>query len=330
MRIATAVAVSLLAAAPAVAQPPAGPPGELGQAIQRKDWPRAVELARAEARAKPDSPRAAYNLACVEALAGERDQAVASLNRAADLGFAFVATLLRDADLDPIRGHPGFDAVLDRVKANNARELETFKARAADAKVLVFKPARLDPRKPAPLVVALHGRGGTADAFAPLWRRVASNVGAVLAVPKGVNPAGNGFDWGVVEQASHLVLRAIEKARAEAPIDDSKIVLAGFSAGGAQAFIQGLQDPDRFAGILSIAGFYDERVAPVPTGRRLPRFVILNGERDEEAANNRRGAAALRAAGGQVKLEIYPGLGHAFPPDHERELASALRFLLAK
>ena len=275
-----------------------------------------------------ESARDAYNLACVQARAGEKDAAVASLGRAADLGFAFTATMLRDEDLDPIRDHPAFPGVVARIKANNARALERFKVSAEGAKVLVFKPAKGDPRKPAPLIVALHGSGGTADAFAPVWRGVASDLGAVLAVPQGLNPAGPGFDWGVVEQGSHLVRRAIEKARAEAAIDESSIVLAGFSNGASQAFIQGLQDPDRFAGILSVSGFYDERVAPVPSGRRLPRFAILNGERDEEAANNRRGAAALRAAGGKVKLSIYPGLGHAFPPHRDRELRSALEFLL--
>jgi acetyl esterase/lipase len=90
----------------------------------------------------------------------------------------------------------------------------------------------------------------------------------------------------------------------------------------------GLQDPGSYAGILPIAGFYDERVAPVPAGKRLPRFAILNGELDEEAANNRRAASALRKAGAAVKLEIYPRLGHAFPPGHETELRAALRFLL--
>lgn len=282
----------------------------------------------AAAETEPESARAAYNRACVQALAGQKDAAVASLGRAADLGFAFTATMLRDEDLDSIRGHPAFPGVVARIKANNARALETFKVAAEGARVLVFKPAKGDPGKPAPLIVALHGSGGTADGFAPLWRGVASDLGAVLAVPQGLNPAGRGFDWGVVEQGSHLVLRAIEKARAEAAVDDSKIVLAGFSNGASQAFIQGLQDPDRFAGILSISGSYDERVAPVPSNRRLPRFAILNGERDEEAANNRRGAGALRAAGGKVKLEIYPGLGHAFPPDRDRELKAALRFLL--
>jgi predicted esterase len=290
----------------------------------------AVLLAQAGvADSPPVTIRDAYNHACVQALAGNRDAAVASLARAAELGFAFTATMLRDTDLDAIRDHPGYPAVVARIRANNAAALEKFKVTAADARVLVFLPDQREAGRPAPLVVALHGSGGTADAFATVWRRVASDLGAVLAVPQGMNRRGQGFDWGVVEQGSHLVLRAIEKARAETPIDERRIILAGFSNGASQAFIQALSDPDRFAGVLSVSGFYDERVAPVPTGRRLPRFAILNGERDEEAANNRRAAEALRAAGGKVKLSIYPG-GHEFPPDRERELAAALRFLLGR
>jgi predicted esterase len=286
-------------------------------------------LAQPVAGVPPVASRDAYNEACRQALAGNRDAAVASLARAADLGFAFTATMLRDTDLDPIRDHPGYPAVVARIRANNAAALEKFKVAAANARVLVFLPDQREAGRPAPLIVALHGSGGTADAFAKTWRRVASDLGAVLAVPEGVNRRGEGFDWGVVEQGSHLVLRAIEKARAETAIDDRRIVLAGFSNGASQAFIQSLSDPERFAGVLSVSGFYDERVAPVPEGRRLPRFAILNGERDEEADNNRRAAEALRAAGGKVRLSIYPG-GHEFPPDRERELAAALRFLLGR
>jgi phospholipase/carboxylesterase len=327
MRLAAAVAFLLLAAA-GVPQS-GGPAGTspLAEAIRRKDWAAAVALAKADAAARPNSPGAFYNLACMQAQAGQKDEAVASLGRSAELGFAFTATLLRDEDLDPIRSHPGFPAVLERVKANNARALEAFKVTAQNAKVLVFKPAK-PAAGPAPLIVALHGTGGTADEFAPVWQRLASDLGAVLAVPQGMNPSGAGFDFGVVEQGTWLVLRAIEKARAEAAIDDRRIVLAGFSNGASTAFIMALRDPERFAGVLSVSGFYDERVAPVPAGRRLPRFAILNGERDEEAGNNRRAAKALRDAGGKVKLEIYPNLGHAFPPDRDAELRAALRFLL--
>ena len=143
-----------------------------------------------------------------------------------------------------------------------------------------------------------------------------------------MNPAGHGFDWGVVEQGSHLVLRAIEKARAEAAIDDSRIILAGFSNGASQAFIQGLQDPERFAGILSVSGFYDERVAPVPAGRRLPRFAILNGELDEEAANNRQGRRRPARRGGQGQARDLPRLATPSRPTATARSGPRCRFLL--
>jgi predicted esterase len=304
---------------------------DLAGAIGKGDWPAAIAIAERDQRANPKSARHAYNLACVYSRAGHGDAAVAALDRAAELGFAFTSTLLRDEDLDPVRAHPRFDEVLAHVRANNAAALEKFKVAAdAKAKVLVFPPAKADASRALPAVVALHGRGDTAEAFARPWKRVADELGVVLVVPQGLNPAGDGFDWGVVEQGAYLVQRAIEKAGKQARIDPSRVVLAGFSNGASQAFIMGLQDPAAYAGILPIAGFYDERVAPVRAGTRLPRFAILNGERDEEAANNRRAAAALRAAGAKVELTIYPGLGHAFPPRHEAELRRALQFLLAR
>jgi phospholipase/carboxylesterase len=323
--------VSAIAAGLVLALAAAAAGEDLADAIRRGDWPAAIALAERDARANPASARHAYNLACVYSRAGHPDAAVKALGRAADLGFPFTSTMLRDGDLDPIRAHPGFLEVAARIRANNAAALEKFKAKAdAKAKVLVFPPAKADRSRALPAVVALHGRGDTAEAFARPWRRVADELGAVLVVPEGLNPAGEGFDWGVVEQGAYLVRRAIETAGKQARIDPSRVVLAGFSNGASQAFIMGLQDPGSYAGILPIAGFYDERVAPVPAGARLPRFAILNGERDEEADNNRRAAAELRAAGAKVELTIYPGLGHAFPPGHEAELRRALRFLLAR
>src|SRR5687768_18243942 len=90
----------------------------------------------AEGATPAERARDAYNRACVEALAGRKDAAVASLARAADMGFPFTATMLRDTDLDSIRDHPGYPAVVERIRANNARALEAFKVAAADAKVL--------------------------------------------------------------------------------------------------------------------------------------------------------------------------------------------------
>lgn len=273
-----------------------------------------------------EGPVAAYNRACVAARSGRREEAIEALRVAVERGFAFTATLLRDTDLDPIREHPAYASLLARVRENNARALAAFRPRAEKAKVLLYAPP--DRSRPAPLVVALHPSGGTAATFAPLFRALARERGAALAVPQGVNPSGDGYDWGVVEQGGLLVELAVERARAAYAIDPARVVLAGYSNGASTAFVLALRNPRAYAGVLSIAGFYDERVAPVPSGTTLPRFAILTGALDPDSESNRAGAAALKANGGAVHLRVYESLGHALPSDRDRELGEALEFLL--
>ena len=241
-----------------------------------------------------------------------------------------MATVLRDEDLDGIRDHAGFAAAAERIKKNNAAALELFKTEAEHATIVTTLPPNFDKSKPAPLIVALHGYGSNAEDIASAWRAPAAAVGAILIAPQALQKAGGGFSWGVVEQGEFLVMRAIEKTRAEYNVDPKRIVLTGFSQGGGMSFTIGVRHPDMLAGVIPVAGFYDHRVDPIPAqpGVRLPKFVIMNGAKDEEADNNRGAAKRLEAIDVPVLLRIYENVGHAFPPDREHELERALEFVL--
>ena len=303
---------------------------ELTRAAGRKEWPAAVAAARSLALARPDSVLDAYNLACMLSRAGASEEAVAALARSAELGFAFPSTLLRDEDLDAIRGASGFAAALDRVRANNTAELERAKPLLARAPLLTFEPRQKKATGAGarPLIVALHGYGGTPAPLAELYRAAATRLGAILVVPRGQEVVGNGFGWGIVEQAEELVLQAIARTAAERPV--GPVVLTGFSQGAGVALTLAARYPERFAGVVAVAGFFEERLAPLPerVAPGFPRFCFLNGERDEAAANNRRAAELLQRAGAAARVRIYPGLGHEYPPldERDRELDQALRF----
>lgn len=304
---------------------------DLARAAARKDWDAAVAVARKLAAARPDSALDAYNLACMLSRAGRAEEAVAALARSAELGFAFTSTLLRDEDLDPIRERSGYAAALERIRRNNAAELELAKPRLASVPLLTLAPKR-SPKGaaagPLPLIVALHGYGGTPAPIAEVYRASASRLGALLVVPRGQETVGRGFGWGVVEQAEYLVEQAIARTAAERPV--GPIVLTGFSQGAGIALTMAARHPERYAGVVAVAGWFEERLAPLPEGVApgFPRFCFLNGERDEAAANNRRAAQRLEQAGAAVRVRIYPGIGHKFPPaeERERELDQALRF----
>ncbi len=309
-------------------------PDELTRSLRRAaasgDWPEAVKAARGLVAARPGSALDAYNLACMLSRAGASAEAVAALARSAELGFAFPSTLLRDEDLDAIRGASGFAAALERVRANNAAGLERAKPLLASAPLLTIEPRR----RPAtgtgalPLIVALHGYGGTPEPLAELYRAAATRLGAILVVPRGQEVVGQGFGWGIVEQAEELVLRAIARTAAERPV--GPVVLTGFSQGAGVALTLAARYPERFAGVVAVAGFFEERLAPLPerVAPGFPRFCFLNGERDEAAANNRHAADLLQRSGAATRVRIYPGLGHEYPPldERDRELDQALRF----
>jgi len=80
--------------------------GEKGKGL---DW------ARRARRIDPDDPMLLYNLGCIHALAGDLEEAIDCLERAAAGGLLQKGWYEHDGDLDPLRGHPRFKALLERM-----------------------------------------------------------------------------------------------------------------------------------------------------------------------------------------------------------------------
>ena len=69
---------------------------------------RAVEVMRRALAQHPDNSNVLYNLACVESLAGDREEALRHLTRAVELDPRGRQWARDDPDLDAIRDDPGF------------------------------------------------------------------------------------------------------------------------------------------------------------------------------------------------------------------------------
>jgi tetratricopeptide (TPR) repeat protein len=72
------------------------------------DYEQAIAIMGRALERFPDNPNVLYNLACFEALAGRRDDALAHLGRAADGEPRVREWASTDADLDPIRDDERF------------------------------------------------------------------------------------------------------------------------------------------------------------------------------------------------------------------------------
>ena len=75
---------------------------------QAGDYEAAADLALELIGPHPEYPDAYYNLACVESLAGRREDAIAHLRTAIEGKAEFRDHARDDGDFDPIREHPGF------------------------------------------------------------------------------------------------------------------------------------------------------------------------------------------------------------------------------
>jgi len=86
----------------------------LAELVSRKgNLTRAVELDARLVELLPKDFLARYNLACSLARAGRPDESIESLARAILLGYDDLAHMESDPDLESLRNHPDFRALLD-------------------------------------------------------------------------------------------------------------------------------------------------------------------------------------------------------------------------
>jgi tetratricopeptide (TPR) repeat protein len=78
---------------------------------QTEEWDRAIEELSAQIEERPESAGTLYNLACAEARAGRREDALYHLRRAVEVDARFEEYAQTDADLDAIRDDARFPRV---------------------------------------------------------------------------------------------------------------------------------------------------------------------------------------------------------------------------
>ncbi len=203
----------------------------------------------------------------------------------------------------------------------------------------LYVPASVaQDRKPAPLLVDLHG-GISGPEFIPdeqfaryreqIWRAAADRHGIVLALPLGRADCA----WWTEAGAAH-VRATIRDAKRRAAVDDDRVLAAGFSDGGSGCWYLAMATPDPFAGFLPMNG--SPTVASQGSGRQLylenlratPVFAALT--QDDPLYP---GAAVIPhldaavALGAPLRRLVHPEGGHtpAYLPEHEEEFA---RFVL--
>ena len=157
------------------------------------------------------------------------------------------------------------------------------------------------------MIIAFHGYGDQAGNYARFWGGPAAEFEAILAVPQGMQPVGNGFGWGSVDQADAIFQRALVEVGRQYAVDPDHVVLTGFSQGGFIALALGLRYPGRFVGVVPMAGPYIPEIdAPPPARAGDPRYYFIVGARDRAVSDMRLATKDYEAVGLRREASGHP------------------------
>jgi len=233
--------------------------------LQSRELPRAIDAFKRCLELDPARSVCAYNVACGYALAGDVEQGLAWLDRAADAGFGAEESRFRVAATDPeianLRSQARGEAILERMRLSGVRA----RAFAREPEVRPFSRSPDDELRP--LLVVLHADGRTKlDVARGEWAQVADEIGADLLAPSGSFPVASepekGMRW--LEQPDDLLRRSAECSGSvmesvrtfleEHPVDPERVWIAGEGAGAMVAFEVALRAPGLFRGVLLVDG----------------------------------------------------------------------------
>ena len=181
-----------------------------------------------------------------------------------------------------------------------------------------------------PLVVGIHGRGGSPARFSRVFQAFSGR--AEIALAQAPSKAEDGWSWlpgwdsrNGAEFAA--AFDAAEKQLWQAIVDlahGRRVIVTGFSQGGMLSYVLAARHPREIAYAFPIAG-----AAPpgfMPHDHAAPVYA-LHGASDPviDVALARATVAAFQERGVPAELHEFPGVGHTMTPDLLEDLLAHLR-----
>jgi poly(3-hydroxybutyrate) depolymerase len=188
----------------------------------------------------------------------------------------------------------------------------------------MYVPKSYNDSRAFPLIVALHGLGGTEDAFFENYDKafppLAEQHGYIVAAVLGYRVDGS-YGWGLgnppADPTTHRtqdlseqdVMHVLDLVRKNYKIDPNRIYLMGHSMGGIGTWKLAPKYPDIWAAIAPFSG--SGAPATLERIKNIPEFVV-HGDNDPtvNVQGSRTMVAKMKELGIEVKYVEVPGGNH--------------------
>ncbi len=154
---------------------------------------------------------------------------------------------------------------------------------------LLYVPEKVKNKTGVPLVIVLHGGGGTGEAIARLsgFNTRAEKQGFIVVYPEAVNRHWND-GRGVKRFRSHrdgvddvgFIATLIDTLVKRLKVDPGRVYAAGISNGGMMCHRLGLELPDRLAAIAAVAAAMPENLVSEKKPKGVIPVLMINGTAD--------------------------------------------------
>jgi predicted esterase len=193
---------------------------------------------------------------------------------------------------------------------------------AGEKAALLYVPKGYVPKNAMPLIVMLHGAGGSGRHAIDLVTAAADKLGFIILAP-----SSRAASWDVISSRRYgadvvSIDAALKQVFANYAVDPERLAVGGFSDGASYALSLGIANGGLFSHIIAFSpGF----MAPT-RAQGQPRIFISHGVQDQVLPIqmcSRKIVPRLKAAGYAVDYREFQG-GHSVPPQLARAAYDAL------
>ena len=171
--------------------------------------------------------------------------------------------------------------------------------------------------------------------FGHEWVEVADQLGVPVVALKGNGQAGakGAYGWHKGRNPNDLdvegTAKMIDDAIKERGVDPAKVIIVGFSQGGAMAWQLMAEYPGKYRGALTIAGGDDIEVYRkwlANAKEATIRIFMIAGQLDNSRPNGPEVFAPIVDAGAMLRFELLPTVAHEMPEDATDLYVEAIEF----